>query len=191
MPSTFIPNGFVHVFNYVQEFNGTNLNVFYVSASDTNALYANMAVKFEGTNKDSTGQKRAITIGSGAATTINCGVIHAFKTVTADTLPGYRASAEVRDVEVISNPDQVFRIQADGAITAAMIGKNAEFNVGTGNSALGYAGSSLKTSTVANDATFPLIIIGISQFGNNLISDAYPYVDVRFNLHAYKSLLGV
>lgn len=111
-------------------------------------------------------------------------------------------------IRVMDDPDAIFQVQANGAVTAASIGKNIAFttasftngNTGaTGNTTTGNSVVSVDQSTIATTSTLAMRIVDLvnesSTFGGNFPSnpgDAYTDCLVKFNLgtHSYYLATG-
>lgn len=102
---------------------------------------------------------------------------------------------------VINQPQSLFLVQANGLCTLAMVGMNANFAIGTGNSSIqggNNSGASLDISTVATTSTLPFRIVrlytgvagGVVGNGSDTTS-AYNWVYVTFNNQDFKSLTGI
>jgi len=92
------------------------------------------------------------------------------------------------DCEVLDDPNQLFLIQADGAITQANIGKNADPTASTtGSTTTGISAGTLKSSSIAKTAALTFKIVGISNSPDNAIG-TYTVVVVKLNQHQYGSV---
>lgn len=92
---------------------------------------------------------------------------------------------------VISDPDAVFQIQANGTLSANCVNTNAALVQGTGSLVLGRSGVSLNASTIALTATLPLRIVEmVKMTGFSVPGDAFTDVLVRFNTHASRVATG-
>ena len=90
--------------------------------------------------------------------------------------------------EVLDDPSQLFLVQADGAITQANIGKNADPTAGTtGSTVTGVSAGSLSSASIAKDAALTFKIIGISEQPDNELG-TYTVVVVKLNQHQYGSV---
>lgn len=93
---------------------------------------------------------------------------------------------------IITNPDIVFLMQADGAVGIADIGSNAAIVQGAGSTASGNSTNSLDQSSIATTNTLPLRIIDIDRGPENTPGDAFTNVHVKFNTgHQYLNTTGV
>jgi len=92
------------------------------------------------------------------------------------------------DCEVLDDPNQLFLIQADGAVTQANIGKNADPTASTtGSTTTGISAGTLKSSSIAKTAALTFKIVGISNSPDNAIG-TYTVVVVKLNQHQYGSV---
>jgi hypothetical protein len=117
------------------------------------------------------------------------GVAVGFRYVTAQGVPTYSqfydqsASNTEAFAYVCADPNQIYLIQSDGAITIEDIGKNAPvdgFAVSEGNSTTGLSGIQLDHSDLDTTAADALRVVGIPDNGSNRGS-ATPDVLVRIN----------
>lgn len=92
---------------------------------------------------------------------------------------------------VISDPDAVFQIQANGTLSQNAVNTNAALVQGAGNLTLGRSGVSLNASTIALTATLPVRIVELVQMtGFSVPGDAFTDVLVRFNTHVSRVPTG-
>ena len=90
--------------------------------------------------------------------------------------------------EVLDDPNQLFLVQADGAITQANIGKNADPTASTtGSTTTGVSAGSLSSASIAKTAALTFKIIGVSEQPDNEIG-TYTVVVVKLNQHQYGSV---
>ena len=90
--------------------------------------------------------------------------------------------------EVLDDPSQLFLVQADGAVTQANIGKNADPTASTtGSTTSGVSNGSLSSASIAKTAALTMKIVGLSnQAGNEL--GQYAVLVVKLNQHQYGSV---
>lgn len=101
--------------------------------------------------------------------------------------------------KVVTDPDAVFAIQADGALTDGGSNTGSEVNglntaiVQTAGSAVfGKSKNALDGSACSTTNTLPLRIVGLVEEPNNEWSDTYANVLVKWNVgHQYVSTTGV
>jgi hypothetical protein len=90
--------------------------------------------------------------------------------------------------EVLDDPSQLFLVQADGAVVAANIGKNADPTASTtGSTTSGVSNGSLSSSSIAKDAALTFKIVGIDTSPENAFG-TYAVVVVKLNQHQYGSV---
>lgn len=140
----------------------------YVPASDSNALFIGDAVKLAtGSNSSEILGHKAGTlpiVAKVAATDKIDGVIVGILPNGSSYMSGKKPASTEAVVFVILNPMAKFNIQANGAVTAAMVGKYAKLSLSTaGNDYTGISGMALDISTVATDDTLPLKIVDIAN----------------------------
>ena len=100
---------------------------------------------------------------------------------------------------VINHPQSEFLVQANGLVTKAMVGNNANFAyTASGNVYSGFSGATLDVSTVATTATLPFRIVRLytgvpgAVVGNGSDqTSSYNWVWVSFNNQDFKSLTGI
>jgi hypothetical protein len=85
---------------------------------------------------------------------------------------------------VTDNPAQMYVIQADADVTAAMIGQTVAFKntLTSGSTFTGRSGASADQSTAANTVQ-DLKVIGVVDEPGNVLGDAYTKIEVMLNLH--------
>lgn len=98
-------------------------------------------------------------------------------------------------IKVIDDPDAIFQIQANGAVTAASVGLNAALaNVKTGKGGMvnGVSTMVLDQATIAVTATLAVRIVGFATAPGSAVGDAYTDVLVKFNqgVHAHTNATG-
>jgi hypothetical protein len=90
--------------------------------------------------------------------------------------------------EVLDDPSQLFLVQADGAVTQANIGKNADPTASTtGSTVNGISNGTLESATIAKTAALTFKIVGLyavpdNELGTNAV------VVVKLNQHQYGSV---
>ena len=90
--------------------------------------------------------------------------------------------------EVLDDPNQLFLIQADGAVTQANIGKNADPTASTtGSTTSGISNGSLGSASIAKTAALTFKIVGLSETATNELG-TYAQVIVKLNQHQYGSV---
>lgn len=92
------------------------------------------------------------------------------------------------DCEVLDDPSQLFLIQADGTVTQANIGKNADPTASTtGSTTTGVSAGSLSSASIAKTAALTFKIVGLSNQADNALGQ-YAVVVVKLNQHQYGSV---
>jgi hypothetical protein len=90
--------------------------------------------------------------------------------------------------EVLDDPSQLFLIQADGAVTQANIGKNADPTASTtGSTVNGISNGTLSSASILKTAALTFKIVGLyavpdNELGTNAV------VVVKLNQHQYGSV---
>jgi hypothetical protein len=88
--------------------------------------------------------------------------------------------------DVIDDPSQLFIVQADGVVSQANIGKNADV-IGTGGSTTtGVSTMELNTATIADTAALNLKIVGLWNVPGNELGE-FAVLVVKINEHLYGS----
>lgn len=110
----------------------------------------------------------------------------------ANGYTAYSAYGEIK-LQLICDPDVQFKVRADGPITYARIGLNAQLgNFSAGSTSTGNSGVNLVASSVATTNTFGVKIIDIAEGPGNAAGDAYTDVICVWNqnVHAFRNILG-
>lgn len=95
-------------------------------------------------------------------------------------------------IKVCDDPDQLFAVQASGAVTRAAIGRNAALtNFGAGSTATGLSKVQV-SSTTATTATLAVRIVDLVVGPMSTPGDAYTDCIVKFNhgVHSYYTSTG-
>lgn len=148
-------------------YNG-NVDMFFVPASDSTALYIGDPVTFAG-SADAAGIPTIARTANNSAIT---GAVVGFVPDGVTNVAGFRAASTAAYVLVAHGQDLLFEIQEDavgGAIAAADIGLNADIIVAAGSSTTKRSGTMLDTSTKATTITLPLKIRRLVQRPDNEI----------------------
>lgn len=110
------------------------------------------------------------------------------------TSQNYPASTVASDIMafVVDDPDVLFEVQADGAITTNMVGSNAKLiqTVAGSSTVNKISGVGLQQSSIAGTATFPLRIVDFVRSPKSTPGDAYTDVVVRLNVHLHRTATG-
>ena len=90
--------------------------------------------------------------------------------------------------EVLDDPSQLFLVQADGNVTQANIGKNADPTASTtGSTTSGVSNGSLSSASIAKTAALTFKIVGLYDVPDNALG-TYAVVVVKLNQHQYGSV---
>jgi hypothetical protein len=90
--------------------------------------------------------------------------------------------------EVLDDPSQLFLVQADGAVTQANIGKNADPTASTtGSTTSGVSNGSLSSASIAKTQGLTFKIVGLYESPDNALGD-YAVLVVKLNQHQYGSV---
>ena len=93
---------------------------------------------------------------------------------------------------VLTDPNVLFQMQGDGAITQAMLGSNFAIVVTAGSTTIGRSKNAVDQSTSATTNTLPLRIIDFVDGPDSAVGDAYTDVIMKFNAgHQYVNTTGV
>jgi hypothetical protein len=114
--------------------------------------------------------------------------------VFANFLPAGAISAGYTNVaiRVVDDPDQLYQVQADGAVTRAQIGLNAELNNFGGSVTSGNSTIALDATAPANTSSFAVRIVDLVVGPFSTPGDANTDCIVKFNfgVHSYYQSLG-
>ena len=90
--------------------------------------------------------------------------------------------------EVLDDPSQLFLVQADGAVTQANIGKNADPTASTtGSTVTGISNGTLGSASIAKTAALTFKIVGLYDVPDNELG-TNAVVVVKLNQHQYGSV---
>jgi hypothetical protein len=90
--------------------------------------------------------------------------------------------------EVLDDPSQLFLVQADGAVTQANIGKNADPTASTtGSTVSGVSNGSLSSASIDKTQGLTFKIVGLYESPDNELGD-YAVLVVKLNQHQYGSV---
>ena len=93
---------------------------------------------------------------------------------------------------VLTDPNVLFQMQGDGAITQAMLGSNFAIVVTAGSTTIGRSKSAVDQSTSATTNTLPLRIVDYVDGPDSAVGDAYTDVIMKFNDgHQYVNTTGI
>ena len=116
------------------------------------------------------------------------------QTVQAQFFPGSGVTNAV--AYVVDDPYAAFKVAVTtnssvmSTVASSVVGKNAAFVVGTGNTITGDSGASLDVSNVASTSALPLRVIAVVP-ETATSSTAFTEVIVKINTHQYNNPTGV
>lgn len=192
MANTDAPFGFVPTrYRSGAPYNGACTR-YYIGTGDGNNLFIGDPVALSGTGATD-GTPGIVRATAGAGSSAGDGMLGAvvgFENLTSDNLSRtYRPASTEMYVLVADDPNLEFEIQEDGTGAVTSIGLNANFVIGTGNTATGVSAVELATSTVATTATLDMRILGlVKRPGNDVGANANWRVSI--NNHPFLSLEG-
>lgn len=100
--------------------------------------------------------------------------------------PSWPANTGATDIVAYYTMDPyiVYEIQADGPITQAEVGQQANFTNVANSNGLGYSTCTMDAAT-ASSGNYQLRVVGIANAINNTAGDAYTIVQVQISNHEY------
>lgn len=132
-----------------------------------------------------------VTKATAGATNRITGVIVGFAPLPNDLTKQYNPANTERVALVCDDPDVIFQIQADGALSAAQISLNAVLiYTNSGSTTSGLSGAELDSGTTtapAADATYQLMIQRAANIPGNDVTAAYCEVEVLISNHTEAS----
>jgi hypothetical protein len=197
MAASAYPFGMVPVENLSAGYNTQGFETLNIADGYTTAIYFGDVVKkvTGGTIEKDVGTTSLTPIG----VFVGCRYINSIGyAVDSQYWPGVTTGYTVY-AKVVTDPDAVFAIQADGALTDGGSNTGSEVNglntaiVQTAGSAVfGKSKNALDGSACSTTNTLPLRIVGLVEEPNNEWSDTYANVLVKWNVgHQYVSTTGV
>lgn len=165
-------------------------DVYSTASGDGTAIYVGDPVKLSGTSSTINGVVYA-DVDQAATGDVIVGVVVGVLPDTADSLI-YRAASTTRRLLVATDPHLLYEIQeASGgtALTAAAIGLNADFVVGSGSTITGKSGVELDNSTEATTNTLDLQIVGLQARADNAVGEHAKWL-VRINRHQFANQIA-
>ena len=162
-----------------------SVRVFSTASGDGTAIYIGDPVKLSGTSSTVNGSVYT-DVDQAATGDVMVGVVVGVIPETRDSTV-YRAASTTRLLEVCVDPDMLFEIQevsGGTALTAAAIGLNADFVVGSGSTVTGYSGVELNNATEATTNTLDVQIVGLVDRSDNEAGEHAKWL-VRINRHQF------
>jgi hypothetical protein len=160
-------------------------DVYSTATGDATAIFLGDPVKLSGTSTTINGVVYA-DVDQAATGDVIIGVVVGVLPVTNDSLI-YRAASTARRLLVATDPSLLYEIQevsGGTALTAAAIGLNADFVVGTGNTTTGMSGVELNNVGEAVTNTLDLQILGLVSRADNEVGEHAKWL-VRINRHQF------
>lgn len=150
-----------------------------------------VAVSAAGVGDFDIGTLPTINKATAGATNRITGVIVGFAPLPNDLTKQYNPASTERVALVCDDPDVIFEIQSDGALSAAQVSLNAVLiYTSSGSTVSGLSGAELDSGTAtapAADATYQLMIQRASNTPGNDITAAYCKVEVMISNHSEAS----
>ena len=147
--------------------------VYYVPASDSNAIYVGDPVKYVTDASDANGIQ-TVTIASAGDTLLGIamGVVAAGEPVIQVTrdMPRYRQASVAQYILVVDDPEVLFEAQEDGGggvMTVGAVGRNVDLVSGTGSTVTGWSGWQLDSSTLGTGTAQVRIIEPVQRADND------------------------
>lgn len=160
-------------------------DVYSTATGDATAIFLGDPVKLSGTSSTINGVVYA-DVDQAATGDVIIGVVVGVLPVTNDSLI-YRAASTARRLLVATDPSLLYEIQEVSGgtpLTAADIGLNANFVVGTGSTITGFSGVELNNSGEAVTNTLDLQILGLVSRADNEVGEHAKWL-VRINRHQF------
>jgi hypothetical protein len=160
-------------------------DVYSTATGDATAIFLGDPVKLSGTSTTINGVVYA-DVDQAATGDVIIGVVVGVLPVTNDSLI-YRAASTARRLLVATDPSLLYEIQevsGGTALTAAAIGLNADFVVGTGSTITGFSGVELNNVGEAVTNTLDLQILGLVSRADNVVGEHAKWL-VRINRHQF------
>lgn len=197
MASSAYPFGMVPVENLAAGYNTQGFETLNIADGYSTAIYFGDVVKkvTGGTIEKDTGTTSLTPIG----VFVGCRYINSIGyAVDSQYWPGITTGYTVY-AKVVTDPNAVFAIQANGALTdggsntgSEVNGLNAAIVQTAGSATFGKSKNSLNGSSCSTTNTLPLRIVGLVEQPNNEWTDTYANVLVKWNAgHQYVSTTGV
>ena len=197
MASSAYPYGMVPVENLAAGYNTQGFETLNIADGYSTAIYFGDVVKkvTGGTIEKDTGTTSLTPIG----VFVGCRYINSIGyVIDSQYWPGITTGYTVY-AKVVTDPNAVFAIQADGALTdggsntgSEVNGLNAAIVQTAGSATFGKSKNALDGNSCSTTNTLPLRIVGLVEQPNNEWSDTYANVLVKWNAgHQYVSTTGV
>lgn len=196
MSSTAFPFGLIPVQNYGAGYNTQGFESFDILDGYTTSIFFGDVVKGAGTG--------VIQKDTGTTTLTPLGVFMGCSYVDptwgywnnaqywpASTTSGVTLGPKRPMAKVVTDPNAVFMIQADGPIAQSALFANADLVQTAGNTTFGKSRVALSSVTPDTVSTRPMRIVGLAEIPDNAWGDLFTTVLVRFNGTQINTLTGV
>lgn len=156
----------------------------FIPSTDNVAVFMGDAVKTALGTSTATGE---MTVSQCANNEVIFGIVSGFNPIKGVAIGSenlnrvYRPAATAMYVEVIADPDNIYEIQANGTVTAGMLGQYGNIAATpTGNTTTGMSGMTFDIGSATNTkAGAQFLIIGTVADPSNEISTTYTRVLVK------------
>lgn len=187
MASTATPYGLLPIRKIGSNPNAGGLTPYKIASGYATSIFFGDIVKIgtNGTLEKDTGTTACTPIG------VFMGCQYTDSTIGFITRQYWPASTSASDAValVCDDPDTIFKVQADGAMSRAeVIGANVAVVQGSGSTTTGKSGVKVDSTSENTTATLPLKVIGYDTNPENAEGDAFPDLHVIFNTHRFKSV---
>lgn len=142
-------------------------------------------------------QRAAFNFSAGAATGVFLGCSYTNPTTKQPVWSQYWPASTVASdavAYVCDDPEAVFELQSDAALTAAALGKNIDLvQTSAGSDTTGKSGMNASGSSIATTNTLRFRVVGLKATPDNGWTDTYPIILVKFNFgfHAQGTATGL
>lgn len=202
MPNANIPRGIMPVrYRSGAMYNGA-ANIYNVPASFATALFIGDPVIGVTNTSDGNGIPNVTIAGGAGAILLGAvvGFVAAGDPPVARTrdMTVYRAASTQSYVLIADDPDLLFEVQEDsvgGNMSLGAGGRNVDLIAGTGNTATGYSGWMLDSSTLAVTNTLTMRVLRPVERADNDLATSPTATNAKWlcsiNLHAVRATLGI
>jgi hypothetical protein len=144
-----------------------------------------------------TATRAAVNFSAGAAVGVLVGVSYTDPNLKQLLFRGYWPASTVASdavAYVCDDPDAVFLVQSDAALTAAALGKNSDLvQTAAGSTTTENSGMNFDGSEIATTNTLSFRVVGLFTSPDNAWTDSFPKILVMFNHgeHFYRQATGL
>lgn len=163
--------------------------------TDTDAFRGDIVIQdAAGVTGGSDGAYQGCTRATSATATLAVGVVIGWDADPDNLTRPYHAGSSTLAVYIATDPNIIYMCQDNGAatlVTAADVGFNYDFIVGSGDTTTGLSNMELDSGTTgATTADTPLKLVGIVDVADNVIGLANAKLLVTLNTHVYNADVG-